>query len=110
MATLKPLGSGYAIVDLGSRKAIQSLPLELSPDGSRLLALGEQQGYVAFGSTAALGWRPDRFQRAVVDGSDAERRILIVHVGWTNPGRIGLARHAKPGRGAVLVSLLLSLF
>ncbi len=39
--TLKPLGSGFAIINLGSRKVIQSVPFELSPDASILLKAAE---------------------------------------------------------------------
>ena len=65
--TLRPLGSGYAVIDLGSRRAIQSLPLELSPDGSKLVAEGEPRGYFDRESACrTLVWQPERFDRAVV--------------------------------------------
>lgn len=68
MATLKPLGSGYAVLDLGrEQKVIQSLPLELSADGTRLMALGEGGGFVSpREGCGKLGWSMDRVERALV--------------------------------------------
>lgn len=63
--TLKPLGSGYAILELGGRKAIQSVPLELSADGGTLLKASEVQGCMSEDYYIALGWQRERFQRAM---------------------------------------------
>lgn len=70
MDTLRPLGSGYAIIDLGARRAIQSMPLELSPDGSRLMVEGETKGFLEKESACRnLVWQPERFDRAIVNGN-----------------------------------------
>ncbi|PJF17953.1 hypothetical protein PSACC_02247 [Paramicrosporidium saccamoebae] len=65
VATLRPLGSGYAIIDLGTRKALQSVPLELSPDGTKLLSVGESSGFVSQDCYETLGWQRERFERAI---------------------------------------------
>lgn len=68
VATLKPLGSGYAVLDLGrEHKVIQSLPLELSADGTHLMALGKEDGFISpQEGCEKLGWPMDRIERALV--------------------------------------------
>ena len=65
VGTLKPLGSGYAVFDIGNRKVIQSVPLELSADGSRLISFAEARGFVARTDCSQLGWRVERFDQAI---------------------------------------------
>ena len=66
VGTLRPLGSGYKILDLGGRRAVQSVPLELSPDSSVLLKFAEQEGHLsAKEATSILGWQPERFTRVM---------------------------------------------
>lgn len=63
--TLKPLGSGYSLIELGGRKIIQSVPLELSADGTLLLRASETRGYIVENDYITLGWQHERFQRAI---------------------------------------------
>ncbi|KAI8822144.1 EAP30/Vps36 family-domain-containing protein [Fimicolochytrium jonesii] len=69
--TLKPLGSGFDIVQVGVRKLVQSVPRELNTDLSTVLALAQSTGYGGFVTVpsvvAARGWDPDRAQRILDD-------------------------------------------
>lgn len=65
---LKPLGSGFAVVEVGRRKMIRSVPKELNKDQSRVLEAIEVAGFV----TASMlrvnyGWDRARVQTVVED-------------------------------------------
>lgn len=65
IGTLKPLGSGYAVVNLGSRIAVQSVPLELSADGTKLLSQAQASGTISRDICIEINWQAERFQRAI---------------------------------------------
>jgi ESCRT-II complex subunit VPS22 len=66
VATLRPLGSGYAILSVGNRKIIQSLPMELSSDSTTLLGVAERLGPLTFEIVLReISWSYARFQRAI---------------------------------------------
>ncbi len=46
MKSLKPLGSGFAIIEVGGRAMIRSIPKELSTDQSAVLEAIQVLGYV----------------------------------------------------------------
>ena len=43
---MKPLGSGFSIVDVGSKQMIRSIPKELNTDQSKVLEAIQVLGYV----------------------------------------------------------------
>ena len=69
--TLKPLGSGYALLTIGNRRFLQSVPQELNRDSLIVLDLAsttDHAGYVdAFLVRQQFGWDLDRIQRVLDD-------------------------------------------
>jgi len=64
--SLKPLGSGFAIIKVGNRKMVQSVPREMSSDTSALLELADASGHFsADDAVNKLGWAPERAKNAL---------------------------------------------
>lgn len=68
MGTLKPLGSAYSVIKVGSKPYIRSVPKELNTDQSAVLEAAQVLGYVSVSMLMAnLGWARARAQTAVED-------------------------------------------
>ncbi|KAI5864599.1 ESCRT-2 complex [Durotheca rogersii] len=68
VGTLKPLGSSHAIVRVGNKPYIRSVPRELSTDQSAALEAAQVLGYVTASMLmASLGWARARARTAVDD-------------------------------------------
>ncbi|KAI8920260.1 EAP30/Vps36 family-domain-containing protein [Powellomyces hirtus] len=66
--TLKPLGSGFALVQIGARKMVQSVPRELNADFATVLGLAQAKGYTTRRDVVALlAWDADRAQTVLDD-------------------------------------------
>lgn len=66
--SLKPLGSGFAIVNIGERAMIRSVPKELNTDQSAVLEAIQALGYVTVSMLRAnLGWEGARAQTVLDD-------------------------------------------
>lgn len=79
VGTLKPLDSGFAIVTVGQRKLIQSVPKELSQDHHLLLEAAERNA----GKLLQLDWPAERFGRALK--SLIEEGLVWVDLQATQP-------------------------
>ncbi|KAK3374860.1 EAP30/Vps36 family-domain-containing protein [Podospora didyma] len=68
VGTLKPLGSAYSVVKVGSKPYIRSVPKELNTDQSAVLEAVQVLGYVSVSMLMAnLRWARARAQTAVED-------------------------------------------
>lgn len=66
--SLKPLGSGFSVVDLGSKQMIRSIPKELNPDQSTVLEAIQVLGYVTCSMLADnLNWEHARAETVIQD-------------------------------------------
>lgn len=66
--TLRPLGSAYSIVEVGSKPYIRSVPKELNTDQSAVLEAVQVLGYVGVSMLMDnLRWARPRAQTAVED-------------------------------------------
>lgn len=68
VGSLKPLGSGFSIVKVGSKQMIRSIPKELSTDQSRVLEAIQVLGYVTVVMLVDnLGWENERAETVLED-------------------------------------------
>ncbi|KAH6627587.1 EAP30/Vps36 family-domain-containing protein [Chaetomium tenue] len=68
VGTLKPLGSAYSIIKVGSKPYIRSVPKELNTDQSAVLEAAQVLGYVSVSMLMAnLKWMRARAQTALED-------------------------------------------
>ncbi|KAK1835133.1 ell complex subunit [Podospora conica] len=68
VATLKPLGSAYSVIRVGSKPYIRSVPKELNTDQSAVLEAVQVLGYVSVSMLMVnLRWARARAQTAVED-------------------------------------------
>ncbi len=68
VGTLKPLGSSYAVIKVGSKPFIRSVPKELNTDQSAVLEAVQLLGYVSVSMLMLnLSWPRARAQTAVDD-------------------------------------------
>ncbi|EHA53045.1 hypothetical protein MCOR27_008895 [Pyricularia oryzae] len=68
VGTLKPLGSAYSIIKVGSKPYIRSIPKELNTDQSAVLEAVQVLGYVSISMLMAnLRWTRPRSQTAIED-------------------------------------------
>lgn len=68
MGTLKPLGSAYSVIKVGSKPYIRSVPKELNTDQSAVLEAAQVLGYVSVSMLMVnLGWMRARSQTALED-------------------------------------------
>ena len=68
VATLKPLGSSYSVIKVGSKPYIRSVPKELNTDQSAVLEAVQVLGYVSVSMLMVnLKWTRPRAQTAVDD-------------------------------------------
>lgn len=68
MGTLGPLGSSYAVIKVGSKPYIRSVPRELNTDQSAVLEAVQMLGYVSVSMLMVnLRWARARAQTAVDD-------------------------------------------
>ncbi|CRK47505.1 hypothetical protein BN1723_016757 [Verticillium longisporum] len=68
VGTLKPLGGAFAVLKVGSKSYIRSVPKELNTDQSAVLEAVQVLGYVSVGMLMAnLGWPRARAVTAVED-------------------------------------------
>lgn len=66
--SLKPLGSGFSIVTVGSKKMIRSIPKELSTDQSTVLEAIQMLGYItATMLEDNLRWEHERGETVLQD-------------------------------------------
>jgi len=66
--SLKPLGSGFSIVNVGSKQMIRSIPKELNKDQSAVLEAIQVLGYVTCSMLEDnLGWEHARAETVVKD-------------------------------------------
>lgn len=66
--SLKPLGSGFSIVEIGRQSMIRSVPKELNTDQSTVLEALQVLGYVTVSMLQAnLGWEAARAQTVLDD-------------------------------------------
>lgn len=66
MKKLRVLGSGFAIVQLGSHQLVQSVPGELSMDHAAVLGLAEATGHVTLEACMeAKDWSAERARKAL---------------------------------------------
>lgn len=65
---LKPLGSGFSIVTVGSKQMIRSIPKELSTDQSTVLEAIQMLGFITTSMIEDnLGWEPERAETVLED-------------------------------------------
>ena len=77
MGTLKPLGSAYSIIKVGSKPYIRSVPKELNTDQSTVLEAIQVLGYVTASMLQVnLGWERPRAQ-AVIDDLMADSLVWV---------------------------------
>lgn len=75
--TLKPLGGSYAIVKVGRKEYIRSVPRELSNDQAAAVEAAQVLGYVSVGMLMDnLGWEAAR-GRTVIDDLVAEGMLWV---------------------------------
>jgi len=68
VASLKPLGSGFSIVKIGSRQFIRSIPKELNTDQATVLEAIQVLGYVTVSMLEDnLGWENPRVETVIQD-------------------------------------------
>ncbi|KAL2142293.1 hypothetical protein VTI28DRAFT_1367 [Corynascus sepedonium] len=68
VGTLKPLGSAYSVITVGSKPYIRSVPKELNTDQSAVLEAAQVLGYVSVSMLMVnLKWTRARAQTAVED-------------------------------------------
>jgi ESCRT-II complex subunit VPS22 len=68
VGTLKPLGSAYSIIRVGSKPYIRSVPKELNTDQSAVLEAAQVLGYVSVSMLMVnLRWARARAQTAIED-------------------------------------------
>jgi ESCRT-II complex subunit VPS22 len=68
VGTLKPLGSSYSVIKVGSKPYIRSIPKELNTDQSAVLEVVQLLGYVSVSMLMAnLLWTRARSQTALED-------------------------------------------
>ncbi|KAK4152667.1 EAP30/Vps36 family-domain-containing protein [Chaetomidium leptoderma] len=68
VGTLKPLGSAYSIIKVGSKPYIRSVPKELNTDQSAVLEAAQVLGYVSVSMLMVnLSWMRPRAQTALED-------------------------------------------
>jgi len=64
--TLKPLGNGFEILQIGDRKMVRSVPKELNTDQSSVLVLAQKNGFVTSPMIAQLfTWPSGRIDQAL---------------------------------------------
>nr|CAG8541582.1 6971_t:CDS:2 [Entrophospora candida] len=64
--TLKPLGSGFEVLQIGVQKMVRSVPRELNKDQSDILLLAQSRGFVTKDLIRIeLGWRMERIDDAI---------------------------------------------
>ena len=77
VGTLKPLGGGYAVLKVGSREYVRSVPKELSNDQAAVVEAVEVLGCVSVGLLRDnLGWEGARC-RTVIDDMVAEGMLWV---------------------------------
>ncbi|KAL6859260.1 ESCRT-2 complex [Trichoderma novae-zelandiae] len=96
--TLKPLGS-YAVVVVGRREYVRSVPRELSTDQAAVVEAAQALGYVSVGMLRDnLGWEPARCRTALDDLVAGGMLWVDKQTGgeteYWNPGVMGNAGHA----------------
>ncbi|KAJ1913868.1 ESCRT II complex subunit Dot2 [Mycoemilia scoparia] len=63
---LQPLGGGYQVITLGSRKMVQSAPREMNKDQTNLLVLAQDNGYFTVRLVEEkYRWNHDRIQNSL---------------------------------------------
>ena len=68
VGTLKPLGSAYSVIKVGSKPYIRSVPKELNTDQSAVLEAAQVLGYVSVSMLMVnLSWARARAKTALED-------------------------------------------
>jgi ESCRT-II complex subunit VPS22 len=64
---LRVLGSGFAVIPVGGRRLVQSVPGELSMDHTTILQSAESSGYISHSDLVQeTGWETARASQALV--------------------------------------------
>jgi ESCRT-II complex subunit VPS22 len=64
---LKVLGNGIAILNIGQKKMVQTVPCELNIDHTAILTLAQETRFVSVSQIKAqLQWGPDRISSVLV--------------------------------------------
>ena len=68
MESLKPLGSGFDVIKLGTKQMIRSVPKELNPDQSTVLEIIQDLGFVSVSMLQInLQWSRPRAHAVIED-------------------------------------------
>ncbi len=98
VGTLKPLGSSYSIIKVGSKPFIRSVPKELNTDQSAVLEAVQLLGYIDVSTLMVnLAWPQARAQTAVDDLVGEGMLWVDLHNGATeywSPGFMLEGQHA----------------
>lgn len=66
LKALEPLGCGYAIITLGNRKMVRSVPSEFDTDSLSVLEAASGRGYATHADVSSrTGWSPARVREAI---------------------------------------------
>ena len=75
--SLEPLGSGFSVVNIGSKQMIRSVPKELNTDQSTVLEAIQILGYVTVSMLRAnLDWEETR-AKAVIDDLVSDSLVWV---------------------------------
>ena len=88
LKVLKPLGSGYQILEIGSQKWIRSIPKEFNEDESLVLNLLSNSRFsmmdeIGLPFLTVDGLIPARRDLNLKESKDADREALLVKTTWT---------------------------
>lgn len=91
VATLKPLGSAYSVIKVGSKPYIRSVPKELNTDQSAVLEAVQLLGYVSVSMLMVnLKWQRARAQTALED-------LVGEGMLWVDKQSVGEFEYWSPG-------------
>ncbi|KAK4217397.1 EAP30/Vps36 family-domain-containing protein [Rhypophila decipiens] len=91
VATLKPLGSAYSVIKVGSKPYIRSVPKELNTDQSAVLEAVQVLGYVSVSMLMVnLKWQRARAQTALED-------LVGEGMLWVDKQSVGEWEYWSPG-------------
>ncbi|KAJ1678746.1 ESCRT II complex subunit Dot2 [Spiromyces aspiralis] len=63
---LKPLGGGYRVITVGSRKMVQSVPRVMNTDQTEILVLAQNKGHFSVPDvTSTYNWNDDRISACI---------------------------------------------
>ncbi|KAI9741639.1 MAG: hypothetical protein M1834_000023 [Cirrosporium novae-zelandiae] len=90
VASLKPLGSGFAIINVGSKRFIHSIPKELNTDQSTTLEIIQITGYITISMLQAnLNWERERAEVII-------SQLLTDSLVWVDEKTLGEKEYWSP--------------